>query len=90
MSVTGLSPDEVHARLNQGTEIVAHGRQALQRVQDTVTGMVGSSFRGQSANTLAQKVQRVHDESVPILHAMEQALETARQNAAAFVGFDQG
>jgi uncharacterized protein YukE len=89
MSVTGLSPDEVNARLNSGDEIVAHGRQALQRVQDTVTAMVGSSFRGQSANALAQKVQQTYDGCKPILDAMEQALATGKHNAGVLMNFDQ-
>jgi hypothetical protein len=76
-------------RLNSGHEIVANGHQALQRVQDVAITMVGSSFRGQSASALGQKVQQTFDECKPILDAMQQALETGKQHAAAFANFDQ-
>ncbi|MBO0880011.1 MAG: hypothetical protein J2P17_06515 [Mycobacterium sp.] len=89
MSITGISPHEANMRLNSGQDIVAQGHQALQRVQDVALTMVGSSFRGQSANALGQKVQQTFDECKPILHAMERALETGKQHAATFANFDQ-
>jgi hypothetical protein len=89
VSETGLSPQEVHTRLNAGEEIVAQGRRDLQRVQDIATAMVGSSFRGQSATALGHKLQQTYDDCKPLLGAMEQALETAKQHANTFASFDQ-